>query len=373
MNKKMAAAVLAAAVAFGACKAVWAEEGNPAATRALLQSGGKVVYQEGGNSVILDSQDLYRIADRLDLFKVGIANQLASMGTYLTKGDGVALQTNDGLKVTHITPTAEYSVDPLSVDFNALLEGVAASQSIPADSAAYGYDAGTGLYQTKEGVLTTAEDEAACGAVQIRPATAENLSAGTAAWVDGHLLLGTGADNKNYYEKGHGQTNETIVSIISLLYSGINENKAYAVAGKDGGSTYVSIESKETKGPVSIRIRSELIPVWNLEGEGKRLLTKLRFAVDAAADGARSDKDNATKGSASISYVVYDQNGQAIGSGSGKAVDPIVIDAMALPITTQYIYVEADGSVSVYKEGHGSGTGSAHIAFQNMQATYLIN
>ena len=36
---------------------------------------------------------------------------------------------------------------------------------------------------------------------KISVATADNLSLGTSAWVDGSLLIGTGADNKNYYEQ----------------------------------------------------------------------------------------------------------------------------------------------------------------------------
>lgn len=369
----MLAAVMAAAMVFGACRAVMAEENPQAATRQLLQSNGRIVYQEGENKVILDSQDLCRIADRMDLFKAGISRQLASMGTYLTTGEGMPMQTNGTLKVTHVNPPAEHSVDPLTTDFNALLEGVAASQSVPVDPAAYGYEAGTTLYQTKEGVLTTVEDEAACAAVEIKPAVAENLSAGTAAWVDGHLLLGTGVDNQGYFEKGHGQTSETIVNIISLLYSGINETAPYSISGKDGSSVSVSIESKETTEPKTIAVRSELIPVWNLEGEQKRLLTKIKLDVDAACDGARADKHNATDGDGSISYVIYDEDGQAIGSGSGRSTTEFVIDAMALPITTQHIYVEAAGSVRVYKWGHGSGSGTAHITFQGIQATYLIN
>ncbi len=373
MNKKTVAAVMAAAMVFGACKAVMAEENPQGATRQLLQSKGRIVYQEGEHSVVLNSQDLYQLADRMDLFKQGISSQLASMGTYLTTGDGIPMQTNDMLKVTHVSPAAEHSVDPLTVDFNALLEGVAASQSVPVDTAAYGYEAGTMLYQTKEGILTTVEDEAACAAVEIRPAAAENLSAGTAAWVDGHLLLGTGADNQSYFEKGHGQTSETIVNIISLLYSGVNETAPYTVSGRDGSGVSVSVKSKQTTEPLSVTVRSELIPVWNLEGEAKRLLTKLRLDVDADTDGERADKENATSGHGSISYVVYDESGQAIGSGSDRSAAEFVIDAMALPITTQHIYVEASGSVWVHKSGHGSGSGSAHITFNGVQATYLIN
>lgn len=38
--------------------------------------------------------------------------------------------------------------------------------------------------------------------INVASATADNLSAGTAAWVNGSLILGTGSDNKSYYNKG---------------------------------------------------------------------------------------------------------------------------------------------------------------------------
>lgn len=372
MNKKFMALVVASAAAFGTCMAVAADEKAPVISRDMLHSSGRIVYEEGDKRVELDTQDLYRIADRLDLFKSAVSNQLSSMGTYLTRGEGTALQTDNTLKVSHINPAEEDSVDPLTVDFDALLEGVAASQSVPSDPVAYGYETGITLYRTVKGSLTTTGDEEGCEAVTIQPARAENLSAGAAAWVDGHLLLGTGTDNQKYYEQGHGQTSETITNIISLLYSGVNETRQYAVTGKDGGSLSVSIDSKEDAGPYSIKVISEQIPVWNLEEEEKRLLTKMQFQIDSETGGGRDD-DGATVGTASVSYVVYDQNGQAIGSGSGYASEPLMIDAMALPITTQYIYVEAVGSVSVYKSGHGHDHGTAYINFHNLQATYLIN
>lgn len=36
-----------------------------------------------------------------------------------------------------------------------------------------------------------------------QPVNADNLSAGTAAWVNGELIKGNGADNAEYYEQGY--------------------------------------------------------------------------------------------------------------------------------------------------------------------------
>lgn len=376
MNRKLMALVAASGLIFGVCMAVSAEEKKPGATREQLHSAGAIVYREGEEKVVVDSQDLYQIADRLDLFKTSVAGQLAVMSTYLTAGEGTPLQSDTDVKVTHVSPSEENRVDPLAVGFDTLLEGVAASQSIPADTAAYGYEPGVSLYRTAQGALTFAGEE---GAEEIRivPATAESLSAGTAAWVDGQLLLGNGGSNREYYEKGQGQVGDTISSLISVIYSGRNETRGYAVSGRDGSGLQVSIDSKESAGPNTARIRSELIPVWNLEGEKKELLTNIGFQVSSDTHGARRD-DDSTIGYADIRCTVYDQNGQAIGSGYAHSsinggVEPLVIDAMTMPISTQYIYIEADGNVSVVKEGHGSGHGTASIEFHGLQATYLIN
>lgn len=43
----------------------------------------------------------------------------------------------------------------------------------------------------------------------VTAASEENLSAGTAAWVNGTLLLGTGGDNQSYYENGYKEGKKT--------------------------------------------------------------------------------------------------------------------------------------------------------------------
>lgn len=172
-------------------------------TAAGLKSYGRIVYQKGTESVKIDSDDLYMLADQIDQVKLQVTDQLEAMNTYFTAGEGeIALETSDDISVVHAKPFEEDFVDPVDVNFDTLLEGIAVSQSVSTDTAAYGYPAGTELYKDEKGVLTTNGSGAGTEKITVTAATADNLSAGTAAWVDGSLILGTGEDNKSYFDDG---------------------------------------------------------------------------------------------------------------------------------------------------------------------------
>lgn len=197
-NKKkkivtMITMIAAMVMTVGGCM-VAAAAGSSQATRNDLRSSGAIRYQEGGESVVIDTDDLYLLADKLDLFKTKVSGQLNAMQTYLSKDSaGHPLASGGNVYVVHKKPAAQDAVDPVTLDFDTILEGIAASQSIPLDPAAYGMADGTALYKTKDGKLSTSWSEDA-SPVSIRAATAESLSAGAAAWVNGELLLGTGDD-----------------------------------------------------------------------------------------------------------------------------------------------------------------------------------
>lgn len=191
MKNKILSIIVVLAMMVSTCMVAAAAE-NPSATKAQLRSEGAVRYSGKEGEVIIDAADFYTLADQLDLFKIRAVKQLGVMRTYLTRSDGdVALTSADGVYAVHRKPAAE--ADPLSLDFATILEGIAVSQSIPTDPAAYGFPAGTQLYKKADGTLTTSSSDGA-EAVSVQPAEADNLSAGTAAWVNGKLLLGTGKD-----------------------------------------------------------------------------------------------------------------------------------------------------------------------------------
>lgn len=205
MKKKVLAIIMILALTAGACMTAFAQE-KSSATKNSLQSSGRINYFEGEDGVVIDSADLYMLADQLDLFKVRVTRQLGAMHTYLTKaGGGIALTSADGVYAVHSRPYAGDEIDPVNLDFATILEGIAVSQSIPNDPAAYGMSAGTKLYKTPEGKLVTSSLGGA-EPVNIQSASAANLSAGTAAWVNGKLVLGTGEDVARMAESSSGSS-----------------------------------------------------------------------------------------------------------------------------------------------------------------------
>lgn len=209
MKKKIISMFLLLTILFSTCMVALAEEDdapsiiNSVSTASLLKSKGAIVYQNGTDSVVIDSNDLYTLADAFDNYKAAIYWQMAEMNTYLTTEDeGIALTSSEDVHVVHSVHPEMDIVAPLSLNFDTLIEGVAASQSIPQAPVEYGYAEGTNLYKTAEGLLTTeASDNTEM--IEINGAVADSMSAGTAAWIDGELVLGMGSDNKAYYDKGY--------------------------------------------------------------------------------------------------------------------------------------------------------------------------
>lgn len=212
MKKKILSFITVMVLTLSVCMTALAEEDTGTGpvpkegTAAELKSYGAIVYQKGSDSVKIDSNDLYTLADQIDQVKLQVTDQLEAMNTYFTAGEGeITLNTSEDISVVHAKPFEEDSVDPLGVNFDTLLEGIAVSQSVSTDAAAYGYPTGTELYKTANGLLTTNGSGAGTEKVNVVSATADNLSAGTAAWVDGSLILGTGSDNKSYHNKGYDE------------------------------------------------------------------------------------------------------------------------------------------------------------------------
>lgn len=220
MKKKIISMTFLLSILFSTCMVAFAEDDNTpyAETAAKLKSSGAIIYQNGTDSVVIDSNDLYILADTLDQFKYSIYSQMAEMNTYLTTEDmGIDLTTSNDIRVAHSAP--EDIVDPLSINFETLVEGMAASQSIPHTPFEYGYEEDVKLYKTTAGLLTTDASDG-IEMIEIEGSTADNLSAGAAAWVDGELILGTGADNKAFYDQGYiNGFNEAMAGVnISYVY-----------------------------------------------------------------------------------------------------------------------------------------------------------
>ncbi|MBD5520420.1 MAG: hypothetical protein HDR03_04240 [Lachnospiraceae bacterium] len=132
----------------------------------VFNSKGIINYDSG--KVIFDSSDLIKLANGIDNLKTcyqsEVVKSLNSIHTYY-KPDGT---------VTHIESDAISSDEASNLTFAQICNGILKSQSLE--------------HLAGENIM---------------PASADNLSEGSAAWVDGDIVIGTGNDNKASYEQGY--------------------------------------------------------------------------------------------------------------------------------------------------------------------------
>lgn len=140
-----------------------------------ISSRGVIDYAD--KTVVMDSSDFIRLADWIDGIDAAYEESTADMAEAL-KQIGTYFMA-DG-SVTHESEKAAgFDGNAVKLPYNKIREGILQSQS----------------------VAHLAEQ-------QIGAAAAENLSRGTAAWVDGKLIIGNGADNDACYDKGYSAGEE---------------------------------------------------------------------------------------------------------------------------------------------------------------------
>lgn len=154
----------------------WKSQGNIAAVRS-----------DGTKTVIFDKSDLDYLDGRIDAIEADVSTGKEKLANALNP-----LGTNPSLG----TPLSGTST------FNELMEAINHSQAIPDKTIGESVSIATEDYELASKVTgqTINSD------TKISAATADNLSLGTSAWVDGSLLIGTGADNKNYYNSSISKT-----------------------------------------------------------------------------------------------------------------------------------------------------------------------
>ena len=184
--------------------------------RALaVASQGKIMYDNpDGDDVVVDSDDLRQIATNIDTlegsYKESTMNAVASIGqaeNVASVDTATALQTN----------------------FNDIMASIRNSQSIPEQTIGASGSCAT-VDEEKYTLASTISGTTVNADTNITAATAENLSLGSAAWVDGQLVVGNGGDNNNYYEQS---TTPIYISSIVLSASA----SANSVVSKGDGSS----------------------------------------------------------------------------------------------------------------------------------------
>ena len=186
-----------------------------AASNHTWGSTGNVVYDNNGTkTTVFNKQDLVYLDDRISTIEASVDTGKVNIAKKLNEWE---------LPADKIVPTTNPSFNQI----NTALEYI---KSIP-NAGKEWKDASNNSYYVKEdGSITTNASEAKKNAdgnvepLKISAATAGNLSAGTSAWVDGSLLIGTGADNKNYYNQSEsdfkqvssGEWNDNLSHTINL-------------------------------------------------------------------------------------------------------------------------------------------------------------
>ena len=187
-----------------------------------ISSHGAVDITSGDGSVLIDSEDMKTLANETDtlesIYKTRLQQAVNRLNTFI-QPDG------------SITHKKEASGNQMTLpSFDLLASAITNSQS---SSTAIADLSGTNYYKTNEGKINTSGSGTS---VSLGAASADNLSAGKIAFVDGTLLLGTGSDNESYFNQGYtsgkpdGQSQKSgIVSVnitkhshSSSCYSTIN-------------------------------------------------------------------------------------------------------------------------------------------------------
>lgn len=159
-----------------------------------IQSQGIIDYDNG--RVLIDTADLVQLAELMDdleiSFKEQLVDGLAQIGTYIQE---------DG-SIDHDNMSDD--IDPQQIAYSDLTTGILKSQSVAHLAGIQASDEKGSLCYAREpnNILEVTHDNTEMS-VFITAATEDNLTSKTAAWVDGQCLVGTGADNYYFYQKGY--------------------------------------------------------------------------------------------------------------------------------------------------------------------------
>lgn len=160
--------------------------------RGMIRSKGIIDY--ANSKVIIDASDLGSLADQTDeleiSYKTAVADSLARISTYIQM---------DG-SIDHNT---EADIDPQQIRYENFIASIQKSQSVVHLASTQASDTKGRVYYTREknNILEVTNDDTGMP-VFITSASEDNLTAETAAWVDGNCLEGNGADNYYFYQKG---------------------------------------------------------------------------------------------------------------------------------------------------------------------------
>lgn len=196
--------------------------GSTGSRKERIVSKGNLNFQFG--KVFLSSVDFIYLADEIDLlekqFKVNLVNSLNGLNTFFR---------NDG-SVVHHSGYNEIITDEqkAGLAFESILAGIRQSQSVESLAATQATDSNGNLlfYQDEEAknnedVLNSSISDTGYP-MYYKEVLPQNMSVGTAAWVNGKLILGNGKDNsiswENGYRDGYSQGIADSINKANIVY-----------------------------------------------------------------------------------------------------------------------------------------------------------
>ncbi len=205
MKKKFISTILIFTLVAGLTATVYASDIK---RRDNLNSTGIFEYKENGEEkIVFNTNDLIYIADEIDAagdnlsdideevevltddYRRRMLQELNRMGTYVsstTNSEGEQIPVEGEPAHTGPQILNEDNSIPEDISMPVLIKSLSISQEIYGDC--------------PSGLKTPDTNTPITGPLQ--PATSDNIAAGTAAWVNGEYIVGTGKDNEDYYAMG---------------------------------------------------------------------------------------------------------------------------------------------------------------------------
>ena len=172
-------------------------EADAAYTAGSLRSRGIVRCEEA----VIDAADLQNLSAYVTEKKNAAAGILLQLGTkFRQQPDGIVCDRNPDL--------GQEDMDVSKLDWPMIVQAVSDSQKVPEGLAVLNPENALHIEGVEERTDT------------YTTAVADNISRGKAAWADGTLLLGNGADNDKAYQAGlHDGENNQVPELFYPLYS----------------------------------------------------------------------------------------------------------------------------------------------------------
>lgn len=188
-----------------------------------IQSKGNINYEQG--KVFFSTQDLLYLADEIDdlekKYKVNLVDSLNYIGSYF-KTDGTVVYDP-------ATNEVKEEEEKMKITLGQITRAIRESQSVSQLSGTQALNPNQQpLFYTSEKAgtdhnhleISTTDNG---HPLLYKAATAENLSAGCTAWVNGVLLKGNGSDNEKFreigYRQGYSQGVAEALNKVNVVYT----------------------------------------------------------------------------------------------------------------------------------------------------------